>query len=56
MSGCLEKGQGGWQWHSGQMKKGREQSFECDGNVHYIGFGDDFTDVYTCQYFINCIL
>ena len=41
---------------TGRDETGKEESFECDGNVHYIDCGGDFTDVYTCQYFVNCTL
>ena len=35
-------------------KKGRRNTWGCDGNVHYIDYGGDFTDVYLCQYY--CII
>lgn len=32
-----------------------QETFGCDGYIHYPDCGDDFTGVYVCQIVSNCV-
>ena len=40
----------------GQITKGHEETFGCDGYVHYLDCGDAFTGIYICQDLSKCTL
>lgn len=34
---------------AGGIPKGYKETFESDGYIHYLGYGDAFTGIYRCQ-------